>query len=336
MVSLVQEFTRPGTPTKEKTVSPVFVRGEDERPKISYNDFSQDIPIISLANLNSSIHRAAISEQLTQAFEEWGIFQAVDHGIDPALMAQMTALTRAFFSLPLHEKQRFSISQGKPGGFVVSSHVHEDEAVMDWRELMIYITYPVQARDYSQWPEKPEGWREVVDEYSARLRELGCKIVEVLSHGLGLDREVMVHACGRVDQRLVLNYYPECPQPDMTLGLRRHTDPGIVTLLLQDQVGGLQATKDGGKTWITVLPVEGALVVNLGDHAHFLSNGKFKNADHQVVVNSEQSRISIATFHNPAPEAMVYPLKLEEGEKAILDEPITFKDMYRNKMGRDL
>ncbi|ERN13516.1 hypothetical protein AMTR_s00041p00220370 [Amborella trichopoda] len=68
----------------------------------------------------------------------------------------------------------------------------------------------------------------------------------------------------------------------------------------------------------------------------FLSNGKFKNADHQVVVNSEQSRISIATFHNPAPEAMVYPLKLEEGEKAILDEPITFKDMYRNKMGRDL
>ncbi|MBO8907890.1 isopenicillin N synthase family oxygenase, partial [Staphylococcus aureus] len=90
------------------------------------------------------------------------------------------------------------------------------------------------------------------------------------------------------------------PQPDLTLGLKRHTDPGTITLLLQDQVGGLQATKDGGQTWITVQPVEGAFVVNLGDHGHFLSNGRFKNADHQAVVNSNFSRMSIATFQNPA------------------------------------
>lgn len=68
----------------------------------------------------------------------------------------------------------------------------------------------------------------------------------------------------------------------------------------------------------------------------YLSNGRFKNADHQAVVNSNTSRLSIATFQNPAPDAVVYPLAVREGEKPILDEPITFAEMYRRKMARDL
>jgi naringenin 3-dioxygenase len=71
-----------------------------------------------------------------------------------------------------------------------------------------------------------------------------------------------------MDQKVVVNFYPKCPQPDLTLGLKRHTDPGTITLLLQDLVGGLQATRDGGNTWITVQPIAGAFVVNLGDHGH--------------------------------------------------------------------
>jgi naringenin 3-dioxygenase len=68
----------------------------------------------------------------------------------------------------------------------------------------------------------------------------------------------------------------------------------------------------------------------------YLSNGRFKNADHQAVVNSNYSRLSIATFQNPAPDATVYPLKIREGEKSVLEEPITFAEMYRRKMTKDL
>lgn len=68
----------------------------------------------------------------------------------------------------------------------------------------------------------------------------------------------------------------------------------------------------------------------------YLSNGRFKNADHQAVVNSNYSRLSIATFQNPAPDATVYPLKVREGEKPVLNEPITFAEMYRRKMSKDL
>ncbi|KAK7346355.1 hypothetical protein VNO80_20873 [Phaseolus coccineus] len=321
---------------QEKTLESSFVRDEDERPKVAYNQFSDEIPVISLAGIDD-VHgrRHNICQKIVQACENWGIFQVVDHGVDQKLVSQMTRLATQFFALPPEEKLRFDMSGGKKGGFIVSSHL-QGESVQDWREIMTYFSYPIKERDYSRWPDTPEGWRAVTEEYSEKLMGLACKLLEVLSEAMGLEKEALTNACVDMDQKVVVNYYPKCPEPDLTLGLKRHTDPGTITLLLQDQVGGLQATRDNGKTWITVQPVEGAFVVNLGDHGHFLSNGRFKNADHQAVVNSNYSRLSIATFQNPAPNASVYPLKVREGEKPVLEEPITFAEMYRRKMSKDL
>ncbi|XP_065857120.1 naringenin,2-oxoglutarate 3-dioxygenase [Euphorbia lathyris] len=320
----------------EKTLQQSFVRDEDERPKVAYNQFSNEIPVISLAGIDDDEgKRSEICKKIVEACEDWGIFQVVDHGVDSKLISEMTCLAKEFFALPPEEKLRFDMSGGKKGGFIVSSHL-QGEAVQDWREIVTYFSCPKRNRDYSRWPDKPAAWKAVTEEYSEKLMGLACKLLEILSEAMGLEKEALTKACVDMDQKVVVNFYPKCPQPDLTLGLKRHTDPGTITLLLQDQVGGLQATKDNGNTWITVQPIPGAFVVNLGDHGHYLSNGRFKNADHQAVVNSDSSRLSIATFQNPAPEAIVYPLKIEEGEKAIMDEAITFAEMYRRKMSKDL
>ncbi|MBA0560710.1 hypothetical protein Golob_017590 [Gossypium lobatum] len=252
----------------KETLQASFVRDEDERPKVAYNQFSDEIPVISLAGINDvGEKRAEICQKIVEACENWGIFQVVDHGVDTKLISEMTRLAREFFALPAEDKLRFDMSGGKKGGFIVSSHL-QGETVQDWREIVTYFSYPIKSRDYSRWPDMPEGWIEVTKEYSDKLMGLACKLLEVLSEAMGLEKEALSKACVEMDQKVVVNFYPKCPQPDLTLGLKRHTDPGTITLLLQDQVGGLQATRDNGNTWITVQPVEAAFVVNLGDHGH--------------------------------------------------------------------
>ncbi|WRX07515.1 Oxoglutarate/iron-dependent dioxygenase - like 2 [Theobroma cacao] len=273
---------------EEKTLQASFVRDEDERPKVAYNKFNNEIPVISLAGIDDvDGKRAEIRKKIVEACENW-------------------------------EKLRFDMSGAKKGGFIVSNHL-KGEAVQHWRELVAYFSYPLKARDYSRWPDKPEGWVEVTKEYSDKLMGLACKLLEVLPEAMDLDKEALTKWWS------ISN--PKCPQPYLTVGLKRHTDPSTITLLLQNQVGGLQATSDN--VWAYHKVTE----FICGEQ--YLSNGRFKNADHQAVVNSDCSILSIATFQNPAPDATVYPLKIRKGEKINSRGPITFAEMYRRKMNKD-
>ncbi|XP_031473362.1 flavanone 3-dioxygenase-like [Nymphaea colorata] len=323
--------------SNELTVPSAFIRNKAERPKVAHDAFSNDVPVISFADIDSadSARRSAVFENIVDALENWGIFQVIDHGVDPTLVSSMADLSTRFFQLPAEEKLRFEMTAGKHGGYIFSNHMFGEE-IENWREFFTFFSYPVESRDSAMWPEQPKGWREVVDRYCEANMKLASRILEVLSESMGLEKGAFKEACLHMDQKVLVNFYPRCPQPELALGLRRHTDPGTITILLQDLVGGLQITRDGGRTWLTVKPIDGAFVINLGEHARCLSNGRFAAVEHQVVVNSNSSRLSIGAFQYPAQDALVYPLKLSEGEKPLIEKPVTFKEMYTKKMQRDV
>ncbi|GAA0167539.1 oxygenase [Lithospermum erythrorhizon] len=108
--------------SEEKTLQQKFVRDEDERPKVAYNTFSNEIPVISLAGIDGT-QRLDICKKIVEACEDWGIFQVVDHGVDLGLVSEMNRFAREFFALPSEEKLKFDMSGGKKGGFIVSSHL---------------------------------------------------------------------------------------------------------------------------------------------------------------------------------------------------------------------
>lgn len=105
------------------------------------------------------------------------------------------------------------------------------------------------------------------------MRELGLRVEEAISESLGLEKECIKEVLGEQGQHMAINYYPECPQPELTFGLPGHTDPNALTILLQDlQVSGLQVFKDGN--WLAIKPVPNAFVINIGDQLHVI-NTKF-------------------------------------------------------------
>ena len=100
--------------------------------------------------------------------------------------------------------------------------------------------------------------------YCVEVRQLGHRLEEAIGESLGLEKDYIRNTLGEQGQHMAVNYYPPCPEPELTYGLPAHTDPNALTILLQDShVAGLQVLKDG--KWVAVKPHPGAFVVNIGD-----------------------------------------------------------------------
>lgn len=106
-------------------------------------------------------------------------------------------------------------------------------------------------------------FREDVAEYSRKMRGLSLKLLEAISESLGLEKDYIDKALGKHGQHMAINYYPPCPEPELTYGLPAHADPNAITILLQNQVPGLQVLHDG--KWLTVNPVPNTFIVNIAD-----------------------------------------------------------------------
>uniref|UniRef100_A0A803LFC8 Fe2OG dioxygenase domain-containing protein n=2 Tax=Chenopodium quinoa TaxID=63459 RepID=A0A803LFC8_CHEQI len=214
---------------------------------------------------------------------------------------------KEFFELPFEKKSHLynTHDENVKCKLYTSSSNYENEEIHYWRDCLIHDCTPLKE-SFDLWPQNPPRYREVVGEYLSQVGKLGSRILDLISEGLGLESDFFAHGY-KEDFFFTVNHYPPCPDPSLTLGLPKHCDPNVITLLLQDIVPGLQVCVDN--EWQLVQPCPNAFVVNMGHQMQVISNGKLKGAEHRVVTNAEKSRTTASYFVVPSKDCILEPAK---------------------------
>ncbi|XP_031128227.1 protein DMR6-LIKE OXYGENASE 2-like [Ipomoea triloba] len=301
-------------------VDPAFIQDVEHRPKLT-NTESEGIPIIDLSILSSpepdSDEFRRLVAEISDASEKWGFFQVINHGVPSETRQKIELAARQFFALPKEEKSKVRRDEVNPYGYYDTEHTKN---VRDWKEVFdfsvesTFIPVSPEPDDealkemISQWPEYPPEMREVCEEYVHEVQKLSYKLLELISLSLGLPEKRLNGFFKDQTSFLRMNHYPPCPSPHLALGVGRHKDAGALTILAQDDVGGLEVKRKTDGEWVFVKPTPDAYIINVGDIIQVWSNDKYESVEHRVKVNSERERFSIPFFVNPAHYTWVQPL----------------------------
>ncbi|XP_068645382.1 gibberellin 2-beta-dioxygenase 8-like [Aristolochia californica] len=263
-----------------------------------------ELPLIDLAALGSSFE-AAESEtraEIVKAATEWGFFQVVNHGISRQLLEEMTREQMKVFGLPFEQKLGCELlNDSYRWGTPTATCLKE----FSWSEAF-HIPLSKISEDVSAYGELAS-LREVIEKFAAAMSRLGRVLTEVLAENLDRPKQFFYENCTESTCFLRLNRYPPCQVSPQVFGLVPHTDSDFLTILYQDQVGGLQLMKDS--KWVSVKPNPDALIVNIGDLFQAWSNGVYKSVEHKVMVNAVKERYSIAFFLCPSYDTMIASTK---------------------------
>ncbi|TYH55833.1 hypothetical protein ES332_D09G263700v1 [Gossypium tomentosum] len=250
-----------------------------------------NIPVIDFAGVNTdSTLRAMIIDEIRNACMKWGFFQVVDHGIPVITLEEMINGIRWFHEQEPEAKEKlYSRDESKKVTFNTKIDMSQTMAAY-WRDTLTCVMAPNPPATQ----ELPGTCRDIMLDYTNNVMNLGTTLFELISEALGLNPNHLKDI-GCTEGLYVMGHYsPACPEPELTMGTGVHTDSGFLTVLLQDQIGGLQVLHDN--RWIDVTPIPGALIINLGDLLQLISNDKFISVYHRVVARNNGPRISIASF----------------------------------------
>ncbi|KAA8532511.1 hypothetical protein F0562_032673 [Nyssa sinensis] len=284
------------------------------------------IPLVDLSG-----PRSTVIEQIRRASSTLGFFQIVNHGVPQEALDRTIAAFKAFNEQPTEIKSKYYHREMGRGAALATNFDLFQSKAASWRDtLQIRLGSPVY--DYV-----PDICRAEVGEWDREVRRLGEDLMGMLSEGLGLGTDRLKELSCLDARVMASHYYPYCPEPDQTFGLTSHTDPGALTVLLQNEVIGLQVKY--GDDWVYVKPVPGALVINIGDILQIMSNDAYKSVEHLVSANPfREPRVSIAIFFNPGIRENLYgPLpELLSPEKPALYRQFTFLDFIQRFFTKEL
>lgn len=265
------------------------------------------VPVVDISSPSSTS-----SAELDRACRDHGFFLLAGHGLDD-LIVKTWDQTRRFFEAPRHLRTAIMRDEQNPLGWFDRELT---KRVRDHKEVFDFVD-PSVGDAMNRWPDLP-GFRDAMVEHFNAMSDLAQSTLGLLHSALELGPQSRsALTCARPGSTVRLNLYTVGdPVPENERGglaalgevaLGHHTDPGTLTLLLQDDTGGLQtlSTDDG---WIDVPPEPGTIVVNLGDCTQAWTNDRYRAAVHRVTPMTQQRRFSLPYFANPPRESIIEPL----------------------------
>jgi isopenicillin N synthase-like dioxygenase len=270
--------------------------------------------------------------QIAASSRELGFFYVVNHGVPADLVKGQLDWAEDFFALSDDAKAQIDIRRMTiPRGYEpVALQRLQDGAQPDQKEA---FSFNREALGANQWPAPAPSFdaaafRRHMETYRDAMEGLGSRICGLLAEALGLATNHFAEALDDPSVQVRLLHYPPQPSaaPADRLGCGAHTDWGLITILLQDDCGGLEI--EAGDAWLQATPVEGAFIVNLGDMVVRMTSGGFASNVHRVINRAPiRHRYSVATFFNPPGDYVVETLP---GFAAAAETPpIRFNDHIR-------
>ena len=268
---------------------------------------SPRIPIIDLSLLKGALHwRQHLGRQIDWACAEFGFFYVVNHAVDAGLSDRLFDLGREFFAWSLERKLKIHMSRGGRawrGYFPVGEEL--TAGVADLKEGLYFGSElaPEDERAAAGLPlhggnlfPDIEGFRDAVIRYMSAVSALAQTLLDAIALALGQNESYFAKRYTH-DPTVLLRMFNYPPAAGEGWGVGEHTDYGLLTLLKQDAVGGLQFRYDSA--WLDVPEVPGSFVVNVGDVLESLTGGRYRSAAHRVRNGSTTPRISVPLFFDP-------------------------------------
>ncbi len=294
------------------------------------------LPIIDFSGVRAgdpaALARAA--QEVHAACTGPGFFYLTGHGVPEAVIARAVAATRDFHRLPLETKREVASDANHRGFHALGGALMYGAKEPDYKEYFsLGLELPAdhatvrageKLRGPNNWPAFMPELRPALYGFYEAVGACGEQLLRVVEASLGLDAGFFAKRYGTRLQRTQTIYYPPLPPSDPDrFGVAPHTDFGCITLLWQDATGGLEVRERATRSWIPAPPLDGTLVINVGDLLARWTNDRFASTPHRVVNRSGGERFSIATFYDPDFSALVDPRELGTPEAECGYAPIT-------------
>ena len=306
--------------------------------------------MVDIAPLRDGTDSAAVGAELARAATEVGFLYVRNHGVDPGLVERARGTALEFFRLPEEAKREAGTNRFHHGYLKPGSTKMYDDARLDLKES---FNWGIELDSESGgdpngepghgpnadampanpllgpnvWPAAMPELKTCVYPYFEAASACAEDLLRGFALGAGLDADHFIRLRDRPVSRGSLQYYP--PQPEGAeedqFGVAPHTDFGVLTVLCQDRIGGLQIQRRNGE-WAAMPPIPGTLVVNIGDLLERWSNRRYHSTVHRVINSSGRERLSLVLAYDPNFETLVDPRAFCAPGEEPQDEPITCGD----------